>query len=414
MINIYDLYKCTADSFPDRPSVIFNGKVYLFRDIAGRIDSLAYGFYACGLRPGMVAGMLLYNGVDFFCTFYALHKLGCVVLPLNWRLTAGDIAGHIAQSQCAALIYDGSLQGKLGDMATDIIRIPTVSENGDCLEKMYALKPNGWAFKPELSPSDPAQYLLTGGTSSEAKIAVATQEAMVMRVLLPRLYNTLDYSPDDNFLIFNPMFHQGGIGIFLPVSIAGGCVTIMEHFDIGQLLENIQKHKVTRLIMLPPSLCRRIADYPGIENYDLSSVRRVLLTGGESSVELAECVFRLFPNADISSSYGATENAAETMHVYTRQDYAANPKIAASVGRLSPFSQLRLITEDGKDARPGQMGECCGRSPIMFSGYLGRPSPFEDGWFRTGDCLTFDENGYYYFCERKNFVIKSGGVRRAG
>ena len=232
---------------------------------------------------------------------------------------------------------------------------------------------------------------------------------MMMRVLLPRLYNTLNYTCEDNFLTFNPMFHQGGLGIYLPVSAAGGCITMMEKLDVEKMLASIEKYKITRILLLPPSLCNRIKENPELQKYDLSSVQYVMLSGGASSGALAEQVFDTFPNAKINSSYGATENAAETMHVYTREKYRANPKIATAVGKRSPFTHIRLVDENGKDVPNGTPGECLGKSYGMFDGYIGRPSCLIDGWFPTGDYLTKDDEGYYYFKDRKNFVVKSGG-----
>lgn len=413
MINIYGLYKCTAKSFPEKRSIIDRGEIYTFKRMDEKICSLAHSFYQAGIRPGMTVGMLLYNGVDFFCTFYALHKLGCALMPLNWRLTIENTIEHITLSNCEALIYDESWAEKIKAAKPRLKGGIIYISNGPCeelqLNRMYENGDSRWEFDPELRPDDPAQYLLTGGTGSNSKIAVATQEEMMMRTLLPRLYNTLDYSPEDNFLTFNPMFHQGGIGIYLPVSVAGGCLTLMERMDVEQILRAVEEYKVTRLLLLPPSLCWRIKESPELQKYDLSSVRVVMLSGGASSASLAAQVFETFPNAKICSSYGATENAAETMHMYSREDYAADPRIAASIGKRSPFTDIKLLDEDGNEVAENEVGECYGRSYGMFHGYIGRANPFVDGYFPTGDFLSKDENGYYYFKDRKNFVIKSGG-----
>ena len=413
MITIYDLFKCTVESFPDRNSVIYNDRCYTFRDISNRVNALANCLYENGVRPKMTVGILMYNGVDFFCLFYALYKLGCTLMPLNWRLTMDNIVEHIQKSACDALVYDASWKERLAEVKPQLKPEMLYFSKGQAetgtMEDFYEKGDPDWEFHSGVGPDDPAQYLLTGGTSSNSKIAVASQEKMVMRVLLPRLYNTLNYTYEDNFLTFNPMFHQGGVGIFLPVSLAGGCLTMMERMDVEAILQAIEKYKVTRILLLPPSLCHRIKESPELQKYDLSSIRYVMLSGGASSGNLAEQVFDTFPNARINSSYGATENAAETMHIYSREEYAANPKIAVSVGKRSPFSHIKLLDEAGNPVPLNTPGECYAWSYGMLDGYLGRPSPFVDGWFPTGDYLSCDENGYYYFRDRKNFMIKSGG-----
>lgn len=413
MLTIYDLFKCTAESFPDRPSVIHNDTIYTFREINRKVNALAHGLYKSGLRPHMTVGILMYNGVDFFCLFYALYKLGCVLMPLNWRLTSDDIADHILRSKCDALVYDNEWVETIAARKQKFGKDMLYFSNGDAepcrLSDFYLSCDPEWEFSSGVLPDDPAQYLLTGGTSSNSKIAIATQEKMMMRVLLPRLYNTLNYTYKDNFLTFNPMFHQGGVGIFLPVSLAGGCITMIERMDVEKILQAVEKYRVTRLLLLPPSLCNRIKENPQLQGYDLSTVKYVMLSGGASSGDLANQVFEIFPNAMINTSYGATENAAETMHVYTREQFAENPEIALSIGKRSPFSHLKLLDEKGNEVSFNTPGECYGKSYGMFSGYLGRPDPFVDGYFPTGDYLSRDEKGYYYFHERKKFVIKSGG-----
>lgn len=413
MITIYDLFRCTAESFPENPSFISEDVQYTFQEISARINRLANGLYKQGVRPGMTVGILMKNSVDFFCLFYAVNKLGAALMLLNWRLTLENTIEHINLSRCDALIYDEDWSQPLTTSRSRIPGVKLYVSTDGCgdtsIEALHAAGDPEWDFDAGVGPDDPALYLLTGGTSANSKVAIASQETMVMRSLLPRLYNTLDYTSDDNFLIFNPMFHQGGVGIYLPVSIAGGCLTMLKKLDVEKMLQAIEKYRVTRLLLLPPSLCNRIRESPDLQKYDLSSVKVVMLSGGASSGKLAQDVFDTFPNARISSSYGATENAAETMHVYTREEYRANPRIAESVGRRSPFSHLRLVDEAGRDVPLNTPGECLGKSYGMLRGYIGRPSPFVDGYFPTGDYLTCDENGLYYFKDRKNFVIKSAG-----
>ena len=413
MVTIYDLFRCTAESFPEKLSFITEDAQYTFRDISAKINRLANGLYKRGVRPGMTVGLLMKNSVDFFCLFYAVNKLGAALMMLNWRLTLENTIEHINLSRCETLIYDEDWSEQLASVKSEIpgvkLYVSTDASGDTNIDSLYAVGDPEWDFDSGVGPDDPALYLLTGGTSSNSKAAIASQENMVMRVLLPRLYNTLDYSPEDNFLIFNPMFHQGGVGIYLPVSVAGGCLTMLRKMDVEKVLQAVEKYRVTRLLLLPPSLCNRIKESPELQGYDLSSVKIVMLSGGASSGKLAQDVFDIFPNARISTSYGATENAAETMHVYSREEYRANPHIAESVGRRSPFSHLRLVDEQGRDVPVNTPGECLGKSYGMLRGYIGRPSPFVDGYFPTGDYLACDENGLYYFKDRKNFVIKSGG-----
>lgn len=413
MVTIYDLFKNTADSFPDRNSIIFNDEKFTFSEISARINSFAHGLYKLGVRPRMTIGLLMFNGPDFFCLFYAAHKLGCALMPLNWRLTAEDQIDHINLSGCDVLIYEPSWAEKISGikdrLSSSLMYISNGGAEEHALDEVFRSGEPDWQFDPGLNPDDPCLYLLTGGTSANSKIAVASQEKMVMRVLLPRLYNTLDYSWEDNFLTFNPMFHQGGVGIFLPVSIAGGCLTMFEKMDVEAILKAIEKYRVTRLLLLPPTLCSRIKASPELQKYDLSSVKCVMMSGGANSAALAEDVFRTFPNTRINTCYGATEQAAETMHTYSREEYRANRKLAVSIGRRSPFSQMKLLDEEGREVDPNTPGECYARSYAMFDGYIGRPDPFVDGYFPTGDYLEYDEEGYYFFRDRKNFLIKTGG-----
>jgi len=412
MFNLYNLFSLTAGSYPERPSFIYNDKIYTFKQVHERVNSLAHGLYKAGVRPRDTVGMLMYNGVDFFTMFYAAQKLGVALVMLNWRLTYPDQAAHINISKCDFLIYEESMAEGIASIKDEICVKTYISRGkGEELEFGELMKAGDpeWAFDPQVNPEDPALYLLTGGTSALSKVAVATQEKMMLRATLPFVYDGLDYTHEDNFLLFNPMFHFGSEGIYMPVSIAGGCITMMDKMDVEGILQAIEKYKVTRMLLLPPVLCHRIQENPELQKYDRSSVKHVTLSGGASSANLAGLVFETFPNCVIRTCYGGTEFAAEIGHVYTKEEYEANPEIATSIGKRAGFTYIKLLDDDGNEVGPNELGECTATGPAMFKEYLGKPSPFVDGWFHTGDILEMDDKGYYYFRDRKGFMVKTGG-----
>lgn len=413
METIFSLFQAQAKRFPDNTAVIFDGEKHSYGELLFRTEKLASGFYHAGVRKGSVVGVLFPNSLDIIAVFYALQRLGAVPALLNYRLNSKELSLLVQKAKCTYLVYSSCytqlVDGIRSEGNTDICYISDDSTERVCLEEMLSGSKLPLTYLPELRPDDMALYLFTGGTLSLPKVACITQEALFLRTALRFIAGNIDYKQTDNYLIFNPIFHQGGISQVMFMLSAGGCLTILKEVRVDKIAHAIEEYHITAMLLLPPSLCVKLREDPVLLKHDRRSVRLITLTGGATRHESILDIFDLFPNARICIGYGHTEDAANTNHSFSRDDFIKHPEIAGSIGKRHPFWELRIVDETGKEVGAGQPGECLARSPCMLQGYIDREAFDEEGWFHTGDILRYDEAGYYYFAGRSNDMIKSGG-----
>jgi fatty-acyl-CoA synthase len=246
--------------------------------------------------------------------------------------------------------------------------------------------------------------MYTSGTTGVPKGAVLSHRKTFFNALNADIFYGL--TPSDIFLITRPLFHSGGILVeSSPMLYKGGTIILKRRFKPIEVLEAIEKHKVT-IIEPPATLLKFILEQCNLKKYDLSSVRS-WFTGGER-VPLS--LLREYHKQGImvSQIFGQTETSTITW----LPPADASRKIG-SVGVPVFHGHVKIVNEEGAEVKPGEVGEIVVSGPTLMSGYWGRPAATEevirDGWLHTGDLARIDEEGFFYVADRKKDVIISGG-----
>ncbi|HEU4538212.1 MAG TPA: AMP-binding protein, partial [Polyangiaceae bacterium] len=212
--------------------------------------------------------------------------------------------------------------------------------------------------------------------------------------------------PGDATVTHTPMFHTGGLFVYtLPLLTAGGRVVIMRRWDAGEMLRLVAAEKVS-LFFCVPSQALDLAQHPDFARADLSAVRFVTTGGAPMPVPLLRA-WQAAHRVPFKQGFGMTECGPG---IFSMPAERAAEK-AGSIGRPNYFIDARLVGEDGRPVPPGAEGELCLRGPSLCSGYYGDDAPFVDaeGWFRSGDLMRADADGYYYVVGRKKDMFISGG-----
>jgi fatty-acyl-CoA synthase len=217
-----------------------------------------------------------------------------------------------------------------------------------------------------------------------------------------------ELTADDVSPIFTPMFHSGGLFVFLtPLFYMGGRIIIARDFDPEETLRLIVRERCT-VVLAVPTIYQMWLNAPTFPAIDLSHMRWFISGGAPCSpslikawVQATGCVFR--------QGYGLTEVGT---NCFSMSDEDSINKIG-SVGKPIFHSEVRLVDEDGRDVPVGQTGELILRGPHVCSGYLNNPEAtaesLQEGWFYTGDIARQDEDGYFYISGRFKDMIISGG-----
>ena len=416
MYTIYTLFDLQAKSAPQYPALIFNDKIITYKMLSGEVNSTACALKKLGVEQGSRVAVLFPNTPAFVALFYACQKLGAVVIPLNRRLHPDELSDIIQECRCTFFFFDGQYQSLAAAIKIDpdrIMSLPYLEEEGDNGRDLAALirrEDKDWDFFQYPSPEDDALYILSGGTTGRPKVLVHTQQSLLFTVSLRNL-GPYGLYKGDVFLNYAPLFHFGGINFMMGILSAGATFILMDSYGTEEIIQQIDRWKVSHLFIIPSSLCTCIKQSPLYGQKDLSSVRCALLGGTIVAEETIRDAFVVFPHPDfcVANGYGTSENGITTMIKLTREMCQNNSPLLKSVGAPTSLSLIRLVNKFGEDVGPGEVGEALGWSPCQFKGYLGRADSFWGGWVITGDLLRQDEDGYLYFVDRKKDMIRTGG-----
>jgi fatty-acyl-CoA synthase len=328
-----------------------------------------------GVSKGDRVAWLGYNSPEMLVLLFALARLGAILVPLNWRLTAAEHKGILADCSPRYIFGDSEFENAIKNLRTKVTNTRS----------------------PEISGADADDVLIvyTSGTTGKPKGAVLTQSA-----LLWNGFNSIhahDLSQSDHVLTALPLFHVGGLNNqTLPALLAGATVTLHRRFEPGQWLTDVALRRPTVSLLVPATL-QAVISHPDWTSTDLSSLK--MLNAG--SMVIPDSMIRAFHERGIpvGQIYGCTETAPIAV-VLLKED--AIRKLG-STGKPAPHCEVKLVD-----------GEIWVRGPNVMRCYWNDPagtaaSLTPDGWFKTGDLARIDEEGYYWIMGRSKDVIISGG-----
>jgi long-chain acyl-CoA synthetase len=260
-----------------------------------------------------------------------------------------------------------------------------------------------------VEPADLAVICYTSGTTGRPKGAMLTHRNFIANCEQFGAMSGFEFSEDDVCLLVLPLFHIYGMNVGMNATLRlGGTIALMPRFEPVPTLEAIQKYKATIFLGAPPMYVAW-ANMPGLENYDLSSLR----IANSGAAALPGAVLQRFKErtgVEIQEGYGLTE-VAPVSH-----SNSAAPRVKpGTIGWPIPGVESRVVDENDNDVAPGQEGEIVLRGENVMVGYWRRPEDTEEalrgGWFHTGDIATIDEEGYYTIVDRKKDMINAGGFK---
>lgn len=359
------------------------------------------------LKKGDRLGLLLPNGIEYVMILFAAAKIGSIIVPLNTRLTATELAFQMNDSQTTAFIIGKEFEdlGKNIIDRTKITSVMLLDAGVKSLQELVQTTQREEASLPEVDGSLPFIICYTSGTTGRPKGAVLTQENMFWNALNNQL--SLDITSNDVTLTLLPLFHIGGIGLFsLPVLFMGGTVVIPSKFDTSRVLKLIEQYRIT-LIMGVPTIYDSIRKDPNFNHTDLTSVRWFYSGGAPCPLELIS--FFTDKGLPFGQGFGMTETSP-TVFLQTKDNYLESK---GSIGKAAMFTEIRVVDHLDRDVAPDEVGELWVKGPNVFKEYWNLPketaASFKDGWFLTGDLVKKDQDGFVYIAGRKKEMIISGG-----
>jgi long-chain acyl-CoA synthetase len=404
-----------AAQTPDRTAAIEpDGTVVSYAELAARADRLGRGLRALGLAPGATVAGMLPNGADVLALFFAALQTGLYVVPVNWHLTAAEVAYILGDSEAGAFVA----HERFADVA-----VAATDQAGIDRGARFAVGDlPGFAPLAELGAgatgrpgerTTGAPMLYTSGTSGRPKgvrRALTGEDPDAVPPFTTWFFAIFGLKPYDGHvhLCCSPLYHTAVLN-FATISIQlGHPVVLMDRFDPETLLALVERHRVTSSHMVPTQFKRLLAlPEPVRSRYDVSSLRCMIHAAAPCPPEVKRRMLDWWGPV-VTEYYAATEGGGS---VITAPEWLARP---GSVGTAWPGSEVRVLDDNGDDLPTGQPGLVYMRmGTSTFDYYKDEEKTLAArarGMFTVGDIGYLDADGYLYLCDRKADMIISGGV----
>lgn len=394
----------------DNVALISRGRATTYGTLREQVASLRGALRDQGVMPGDAVVLLCGNSRYFVVSYLAVLGVGAVAVPLNHTSPAPEIEHEIMAVKASVVILEPSAISAWRAMPVNVVasvRFVLATEGHDLagvhtVDEYLSHTP---APIVDVAPDAPAVYIFTSGTAGSPKAAVLTHRNLLANIEQVGAVEELRSS--DVFYGVLPLFHIFGLNVVLGTALAAGaCVVLVQRFDPVTAVETFRERGVT-VVPGAPGMWVALAQLPGLTAADFAGVR-LALTGASKMPEDVAIAMRDKFNVLVQEGYGLTE---------------ASPVVTTSIGaQWRPGSigvplkgiEIRLVDEDGSDAREGDSGELWVRGENVFVGYLDDKEATDrvltsDGWLRTGDIATVDDDGRLYLVDRaKDLIIVSG------
>jgi len=413
--------------WPDEPAVMCGSETLTYREVADRVGRLAAALANLGIEPGDRVAVLHRNCHRMFEVYFGAVHAGAVLVPLNHRLTAADLAYILDETSARLLIADTGWSAlALEAIATaQTPCAPVWSRVGDeadvsgsGLDYEVLSDDVGKQPLPEIAAdeNDPAAIYYTSGTTGHQKGVVLTHRNVSSHALAT--IAELGLTDGDTWAHVAPMFHLADAWATWAITWVGGCHVMVGAFDPGAVLRELVDRAVT-VTNLVPTMLNDLVNHPHASDIQLQSFRLVMSGGAPISPQLVRRVVETF-HCEYVQTYGLTETSPYLTFSLLKDKLRRLPpeeqmRYRSKTGRPALGVELRVVDEQGSDvpADGRAVGEIVARGDRVTPGYWRQPEAtaeaFHDGWFSTGDLATVDSEGYLDIVDRKKDVILTGG-----
>ncbi len=424
----------SAQSFPENVAMIFAGKKFSYRELQEKVDALAKAFITLGVKKGERVALLLPNSPPYVIGYYAILKVGGIVVTLNPLAVEREILHFLKHAEVRTILVADPLFSRIAQVAPQSsleniliaclrewaeakkpFEVPKVSFPPKRSKGIYLLEPllerHSGKKVPAISlhPEDEAVLQYTGAISEGIKGVVLTHGNLVANTQQISSWIVRARRGKEVVISVLPFFHVYGMAVAMNVPIhLGATLIILPRFEVMGTLQAIKRYQPTFFAGVP-TMFVALSQEKNAEKYNLSSLRVCYSGAAHLSVDVLDD-FEKLTGARIIEGYGLAE-ASPATH--------CNPvfgkRKTGSIGLPYPDTLARIVDlETGEESlSPGEIGELCIKGPQVMKGYWKLPEEtartVRNGWLYTGDIARMDDEGYFYILDIKKDMIIAGG-----
>jgi fatty-acyl-CoA synthase len=412
--------------YPQKQAIVCGEKRWTYQEFCNRINRLSHGLNGFGVRKDDKVAILHPNCHTFLEAYYAIPQIGAISVPINYRLSPGEIAFILKDSESKILIADSMFKNQVDPIREEIRGIERILWTGglqeldDSIDLNYeeVMQQSDFGVLPDLSMSseDVAQIYYTSGTTGRPKGVMLSHQNVTTHAL--GTIAEIHLTDRDVWIHVAPLFHLADAWATWAVTWVGGTHVLVREFDAKVVLETIEKEKVT-LTNLIPTMLNLMVNHPEVGRFDYSSLRVLLSGGAPIAPEVVRKIIETF-NCDYIQTYGMTETSPyltlsilkEHLKKLSDEDQL---RFKSKTGREFIGVELKVVDEQGKEIKKDEkeVGEIIVKGDIVTKGYWKLPEEtkksIKEGWLYTGDMAVIDGEGYVTIVDRKKDMILTGG-----
>jgi carnitine-CoA ligase len=416
---INDVLRRASRQYGDKPFLDFLGERYSFADIDHRACQLANGLKALGVRKGQTVVTILDNSADTVFILFAITKLGAISVPVNTAYKGEFLRHQVADAGAAVVIAESDYAQRVAAVADGVPEVSHLVVRGGqpelpalpwqilAWDDLYSSDTSDPAV--EVKPGDLAMLIYTGGTTGPSKGCMVSHSytcnlGRQMLTVAARTADTITWTP-------LPMFHFNAVSATLiPNMMVGGGVALYPRFSVSNFWPEIERTKSNE-VMLLASMFHLLAQAPDNDAMKRCHGQLANVIGAPFPAELQQQWKERFgAKHTIISGFGLTECALVTILPF------GTPCVPGCSGIRGDDFDVRIVDDNDVEVPIGTAGEIIVRPlkpHVMFEGYWRRPEDtlkvMRNMWFHTGDIGKFDEEGYFYFVDRKKDYLRRRG-----
>jgi acyl-CoA synthetase (AMP-forming)/AMP-acid ligase II len=400
-----------ARKTPEKLAIECEGRSYTYKQFNEEVNKLAHGLLSLGIRKGERVALMMKNSDQFVFAFFAGAKIGAVIVPVNFRLTAFEVHYILEQSGTVLVICDEEFEdiissAREGTNAAHVITTGTPKTVGHhSLDNVFS--ENVTDPQIEVSDDDDFEILYTSGTTGRPKGALFDHKR-VFNVGLTMMIS-MGINQEEKILHIAPLFHSAQLNLFLISGVVLGATHIIHRdFHPVTTLQAIQQHKITHFFGVP-AMYNFMLQVPNASDYDLSSIKRCGYGAAPMAPELVRKSMELFRTDQFYNLCGLTEAGPGGILLGPE----GHKHHLGKGGKAAFLTEARVVDEEGQDIKPGAVGEFIIKGESIMKEYYKKPEEtaktIKDGWLYTGDLATIGEDGNITLVDRKKDMIISGG-----
>lgn len=414
LLTLSDALASHARLNPNAVGVRDSRREMSFSNWNARASKLANGLWALGLRKGDRVAVLAFNCAEWMEIYAAMARAGLVVVPINFRLTAPEVAYILADAEARCVIAQTELTDRITplDGADRLLRISMGTPSIEGWQDYEQLIQGASDTPPQVTvlPSDTSALMYTSGTTGKPKGVIRSHEGSTLIAMATAL--EMGFTSQDIALLVMPMCHANSLYFSHTFAHLGATCVIddSQHFDPEKLLSTLALERITFTSLVPTHFIMMLGLPDAVKTqYDVSAVGRLMISSAPARKDTKLAILEFFKNGRLYELYGSTEAGWVTL-------LRPNEQLTqlGSVGREWAMSgPIRFLDAEGQEVADGEVGELFSRTAYAFDGYWKNDektqTAYSGGWCSVGDLGYRDAEGFIHLVDRKSNMIISGG-----